>query len=469
MKRKTVSLCMIVRDEEDTIGAAIKSVLALVDEIVIADTGSSDNTRIIAEGYGARVIDVPWQDDFAYARNATLAEATGDWILVLDADEYLQPIRPLEFQSLLHATHVAGYRLRLLGARDADDPPAHGVVRLFRRHPHVRYVYPVHEQILPSLGAWADQMQMIVTDAPLAVAHETCRADRRAQRRERNLRILHKALASRADEPYFGYQLACESLTFLDEDVLPVAGLGAAREHLESAWRRIANLAEERVRVLPYAPDLAAKLAAALLASGRAETARTEITEARRLCGDHPLLLLQSIASDTRYLQGAAGGVDPAVTAALLVRARRDIDKLRSAELDGLAVVVDPRCRELYPWRYLGELALLECRVGDAAELFEHALTVDERYSFAWLGLAECARYAGDRKRALKLYLRTVTASERNHRAWLRGSSLLDELGFHDNADSWRRKVAVHFPEHPEVLERVGAAVPAGGGLPGDG
>ena len=75
MKRKTVSLCLIARNEEATIGMAIKSVLALVDEVIVVDTGSDDNTRIIAEGYGARVLDVAWEDDFAAARNAALAEA----------------------------------------------------------------------------------------------------------------------------------------------------------------------------------------------------------------------------------------------------------------------------------------------------------------------------------------------------------------------------------------------------------
>ena len=114
MKRKTVSLCVIARDEEATIGMAIKSVLALVDEVIVVDTGSRDNTRIIAEGYGARVVDVPWEDDFSAVRNTALSEASCDWVLVLDADEYLQPVRPVEFQRLLHDPAAAG-KLLFLG------------------------------------------------------------------------------------------------------------------------------------------------------------------------------------------------------------------------------------------------------------------------------------------------------------------------------------------------------------------
>jgi len=83
--------------------------------------------------------------------------------------------------------------------------------------------------------------------------------------------------------------------------------------------------------------------------------------------------------------------------------------------------------------------------------MFERALSLDPEYSFGWMGMAECSRFAGDRKRALKLYLRTVTENENNHRAWLRGCDLMREMGFQDNADSWWRKVVENFPEHPQV------------------
>src|SRR5260370_36190982 len=84
-----VSLCMIVKNEEAYLDACLRSVVDLVDEIVIADTGSTDRTKEIALGFGARGIDFVWQYSFAAARNESLKHATGDWVIWLEADERL--------------------------------------------------------------------------------------------------------------------------------------------------------------------------------------------------------------------------------------------------------------------------------------------------------------------------------------------------------------------------------------------
>ena len=86
-----VSLCMIVKNEEERLPGCLESIRGLVDEIVVVDTGSSDRTQEIARSYGARVFLLPWSGDFAAARNESLRHATGDWILFLDADERLDP------------------------------------------------------------------------------------------------------------------------------------------------------------------------------------------------------------------------------------------------------------------------------------------------------------------------------------------------------------------------------------------
>jgi len=84
-----LSLCMIVKNEEANLSRCLDSVKDIVDEIIIIDTGSTDNTVRIAESYGAKVFSIQWNDDFSEARNASLEKANGKWILLMDADDEL--------------------------------------------------------------------------------------------------------------------------------------------------------------------------------------------------------------------------------------------------------------------------------------------------------------------------------------------------------------------------------------------
>lgn len=89
IRMKTISLCMIVRDEEDVLERCLLSVIDIVDEIIIVDTGSKDNTKQIAANYTNKIYDFKWIDDFSAARNYAFEQATKDFILWLDADDVL--------------------------------------------------------------------------------------------------------------------------------------------------------------------------------------------------------------------------------------------------------------------------------------------------------------------------------------------------------------------------------------------
>ena len=86
---KTISLCMIVKNEEEVLDNCLSSISDVVDEIIIVDTGSNDNTKIIANKYTNNIYDFKWCDDFSKARNYSFSKATKDYILWLDADDYL--------------------------------------------------------------------------------------------------------------------------------------------------------------------------------------------------------------------------------------------------------------------------------------------------------------------------------------------------------------------------------------------
>ena len=91
-----LSLCMIVKNEETVLERCLESAAGKnnrqenpTDEIIIADTGSTDGTKKFAEAYGAKIYDFPWKNDFSAARNFAFSKATGDYILWLDADDYI--------------------------------------------------------------------------------------------------------------------------------------------------------------------------------------------------------------------------------------------------------------------------------------------------------------------------------------------------------------------------------------------
>jgi glycosyltransferase involved in cell wall biosynthesis len=145
--QQPLSLCMIVKDEERNLPKCLNSVRALSPEIVIADTGSTDRTVEIARQYGAQVFSFSFDRvDFAAARNQTLARATGRWILILDADEVLEPASVPLIQAVVASNENAGYYFaRRNHASDAEGFTTDYAVRLFPNRPDYRYRGRVHE------------------------------------------------------------------------------------------------------------------------------------------------------------------------------------------------------------------------------------------------------------------------------------------------------------------------------------
>ncbi len=108
-----LSIAMIVKNEEDHLPRCLTSVQGLAEEIVVVDTGSTDGTVEIAERFGARLGFFAWRDDFAAARNESLRLCTGDWVLILDADEAVDPMDHAAIRALLRDDGPQAYRLRL--------------------------------------------------------------------------------------------------------------------------------------------------------------------------------------------------------------------------------------------------------------------------------------------------------------------------------------------------------------------
>ncbi len=201
--RMRVSLCMIARNEALSLPRCLTSVAGLVDEMIVVDTGSVDDTRAVAERLGAAVHDFTWVDDFAAARNESLRHATGEWILWLDGDEYLDADNRAQLRALLDALkdEDAAYLMHQRSSVVSSDEQC--VVfpqcRLFRNHPAIRWHYRVHEQIQPAVersGGTVHRTGIHIEHA----GYEDAALYRR--KLERNLRLLLLEDRERPDDPF---------------------------------------------------------------------------------------------------------------------------------------------------------------------------------------------------------------------------------------------------------------------------
>lgn len=144
-----LSLCMIMRNEEEHLPRCLESVQGVVDEIVIVDTGSTDRSVEIAESFGATVLHEEWKGDFAAPRNTSIDAATGDWILILDADEEL--VDGAGLHPFLQERDIEGYCLRevnFIGDEVGIEAVVNSAFRVFRNRPEYRYDGALHEQIM---------------------------------------------------------------------------------------------------------------------------------------------------------------------------------------------------------------------------------------------------------------------------------------------------------------------------------
>lgn len=164
-----ISLCMIVKNEEDWIVGAVASVRSIVEEVIIVDTGSTDSTPSLAKALGARLLKCEWSDSFADARNISLAAAGEPWILVLDADERIAARDLSLIKDATNSGTADGYHLIQRNyvlnnqvfdwtpnAREYEEGAQYEgyvdnpLIRLFRNTPEIRFRGVVHEIIDPN-------------------------------------------------------------------------------------------------------------------------------------------------------------------------------------------------------------------------------------------------------------------------------------------------------------------------------
>lgn len=280
----SVSLCMIVKNEERNLARCLTSAMPVVDQLVVVDTGSTDRTVMLAEAFGAHLLHHAWNNDYAAARNAAIDAATGAWILVLDADEALaERDYPLLREAMQHDRKVAwqvltrnytentssqGWELndgRYPLEQAADGWYPSRKVRLFPRLPGLRFSGKVHEMVEPALR----QADIIIRPAPFVV-HHYGELDQLA-RRIRQQRYYGMGQEKLADEP--------DNTELIAELALQAGELGYPDQALD-LWDRL-------LKKLPGHPEALFNRSHALISLGRYNEALQDAAEAFRRMPEH--------------------------------------------------------------------------------------------------------------------------------------------------------------------------------------
>ncbi|QEC46828.1 glycosyltransferase [Baekduia soli] len=267
----TLSLCMIVKDEEAMLPRCLAAVAGHVDELIVVDTGSQDRTVEIAESFGARVLHHTWDGDFAAARNVSLEAATGDWLMYLDADEVLVEGDGPRLRELLGHTWREGFFLTETNhVGDLEDGAAvtHNALRLFRNRPEYRFEGRVHEQFAHRLPNVPERLE------PSGVRIEHfgyLGAVRDAKEKSRrNLELLERQIADGVDTPFLHFNLGSERAASGD--------IPGSLTHLRTAWEQLAGDRERTV--YGYFPSLCSRFVKALGANGLHDEALAVADEA---------------------------------------------------------------------------------------------------------------------------------------------------------------------------------------------
>lgn len=213
-KKIKISACYIVKDNAAELKTSLSSLKNFVQEIIVVDTGSSDNTVQVAKKFGAKVFHQAWQDDFSAPRNFALKKASGDWVIFLDADEYFSEETAKNIPAVVERADQFdknAVQVFLVNIDKDDNNKVQDtdyVVRIMKKDPALRYVGKIHEEL--RLG---DEILSAVTTAPpeiLTLYHTGYSTSLNRSKAERNLKMLLAELAeTKEPQRIYGYIAVC--------------------------------------------------------------------------------------------------------------------------------------------------------------------------------------------------------------------------------------------------------------------
>jgi len=208
-----ISACVITKNEEHNIVPCLNSMKSIVDEMIVVDTGSADNTIAIAKTCGAKVYNFIWENDFAAAKNFAIEKAEGDWIIFLDADEFFvkESIGKVkDYLILAEEKDVDAIMCQIINI-DADCnnrfKDSFGAIRIFRKSPYIRYKNAIHEELV---NIKRDKLNITILTEDLKIYHTGYSSSIVEKKLKRNLEIILNDIKKHGmKEKYYRYLCDC--------------------------------------------------------------------------------------------------------------------------------------------------------------------------------------------------------------------------------------------------------------------
>lgn len=272
-----ISACYIVKNEEKNLPVSVESLKDAVDEIIVVDTGSTDNTVKIAEHCGAKVFRFEWCNDFSAPRNFAIEQAKGDWIIFLDADESF--INPEQVRRTLEeliaeepgADGIMVVRYNQIQDEAADDMISDWCCRIFRKTKDLRYNGRIHENIAKD-GA---ELRLAYGDERLSLLHTGYKIEGIDNKNQRNLELLLEEVKENGEQPglwiyfvdcYYGLKDYEKTLHYaklaLDSPAQAVTGRSnifhkaiEALRSMNGSLDEMLELAEQAIMEFPKIPE----------------------------------------------------------------------------------------------------------------------------------------------------------------------------------------------------------------------
>jgi glycosyltransferase involved in cell wall biosynthesis len=236
---------MIVKNEAANLEGCLAKAANFVDEVVIVDTGSTDNTKQIAAKFTDKIYDFAWCDDFAAARNFSLAQAKNDWVLVLDADEYVGQFSQRDILRFVNTTskqQTVGriQRINLLNDVSGNRKNFERINRLFNRN-FFCYEGIIHEQVIAKQGGFFTTESLGIIVDHIGYTEEVLK---RTDKLPRNISLLKKALEDNQNDPYLYYQLGKSYYMLKDHELAYNSFVRALNFELDIRLEYVADLIE---------------------------------------------------------------------------------------------------------------------------------------------------------------------------------------------------------------------------------